>query len=64
MAYCQDYPCCGHDMVNDPCDRQWYDEPDAFDPRVNPHCFCEHEFGVCEAEDEYADEDEDEEEVA
>ena len=58
MAYCIDYPCCGHDMVNDPCDRQWYDEPDAFDPRVNPHCFCEHEFGVCEAEDEYADEDE------
>lgn len=54
MAYCEDYPCCGHTPEN-PCERQWYDEPGAFDPRVNPHVFCEHEIGVCEA-DVYDDE--------
>ena len=55
MAYCEDYPCCGH-TPEDPCERQWYDEPGAFDPRVNPHVFCEHEYGICEV-DEYEDEE-------
>lgn len=54
MAYCEDYPCCGH-TPEDPCDRQWYDEPGAFDVSVNPHAFCEHEYGICEA-DEWGDE--------
>lgn len=54
MAYCEDYPCCGH-TPDDPCGRQWYDEPGAFDPQANPHCFCEHEYGICEV-DEYDDE--------
>jgi hypothetical protein len=47
MAKCEDYPCCGHTPL-DPCERQWYDEPDAFDTTRNPHAFCEHEFGICE----------------
>lgn len=50
MAYCEDYPCCGH-TPQDPCEAQWYDEADAFNPLVNPHCFCEHEFGICEVSD-------------
>lgn len=42
---CEDYPCCGHTPA-DPCERQWYDEPGAFE---GPHAFCEHEYGICEA---------------
>lgn len=59
--YCEDYPCCGH-TDEDPCSPQWYDAPDAFDPSVNPHCFCDHSDGWCEVEvDEDYLEDEDEE---
>lgn len=47
MSYCEDYPCCGHTAEN-PCERQWYDEPDAFDLSKNPHAFCDHENGECE----------------
>ncbi len=54
-ARCEDFPCCGHTM-QDPCGPQWYDEPNAFDIRRNPHAFCEHEAGHCEAY--YEDEDE------
>jgi hypothetical protein len=60
---CEDYPCCGH-TAQDPCEAQWYDAPDAFDPSVNPHCFCDHEYGECDVddyEDEDYEEDEDEE---
>lgn len=46
---CEDYPCCGHTPA-DPCERQWYDEPDAFDTRRNPHAFCDHAEGWCDAE--------------
>lgn len=52
---CEDYPCCGHTPA-DPCDAQWYDEPDAFDLSRNPHAFCDHAEGFCDAE--YADDDE------
>lgn len=48
-GFCEDYPCCGH-TPDDPCTRQWYDHPDAFNPSVNPHCFCDHAEGICEAE--------------
>jgi hypothetical protein len=51
MALCEDYPCCGH-TNDDPCGPQWYDEPDAFDITVNPHALCEHEYGLCEVEDD------------
>lgn len=51
MAYCEDYPCCGH-TPEDPCERQWYDEPGAFDPLIDPHVLCEHEYGWCDADDE------------
>jgi hypothetical protein len=44
---CEDYPCCGHTPL-DPCGREWYDEPDAFDVRKNPHALCDHESGDCE----------------
>lgn len=47
MAYCEDFPCCGHTPL-DPCERQWYDEPDAFDTSKNPHALCDHENGDCE----------------
>lgn len=52
--YCEDYPCCGH-TSQDPCDRQWYDEPDAFDTRKNPHALCDHENGDCDVD--YDDEE-------
>lgn len=59
-GHCEDYPCCGH-TPDDPCTREWYDHPDAFNPLVNPHCFCEHEFGICDVP-EYDGDDEDDEE--
>jgi hypothetical protein len=51
MTYCEDYPACGHTPL-DPCARQWYDEPGAFDTSIpgNEHAFCEHEFGMCDVE--------------
>jgi hypothetical protein len=56
---CEDYPCCGHTDA-DPCGRQWYDEPGAFDTSRpgNEHALCDHENGDCEV-DVY-DDDEDE----
>jgi hypothetical protein len=60
MAKCEDYPCCGH-TDQDPCERQWYDEPSAFDTSKpgNEHALCDHEAGIC---DVYEDVDDDEEE--
>lgn len=49
MGHCEDYPCCGH-TEQDPCRREWYDHPDAFNPLVNPHCFCDHQSGFCEVD--------------
>ena len=49
MSMCEDYPCCGH-TPQDPCEPQWYDAPDAFDLRKNPHAFCDHENGDCEVD--------------
>jgi hypothetical protein len=43
---CEDFPCCGHTDA-DPCERQWYDEPDAFDTSKHPHALCDHENGEC-----------------
>jgi hypothetical protein len=56
---CEDYPCCGHTPL-DPCDRQWYDEPGAFDTRRpgNEHALCDHENGDCDVEPDWDDEDE------
>lgn len=51
---CEDYPACGHTPA-DPCEPQWYDEPDAFDTTKNPHAFCDHAEGFC---DVYEDEPE------
>lgn len=51
-GYCEDYPCCGHTPL-DPCTRQWYDHPDAFNTRINPHALCNHEEGDCDVD--YAD---------
>lgn len=53
---CEDFPCCGH-TYEDPCGPQWYDAPDAFDTRVNPHAFCEHAEGWCDVDDYDEDED-------
>jgi len=53
--YCEDYPCCGHTAL-DPCARQWYDEPDAFDLSKNPHALCDHENGDCDVPDLEEDE--------
>lgn len=54
MAYCEDYPCCGH-TPSDPCERQWYDEPGAFDTTIagNEHALCEHEAGLCDVDGYY-----------
>lgn len=48
-TYCEDYPCCGH-TPQDPCQPQWYDQPDAFDTTKYPHALCEHDAGICEVE--------------
>ena len=58
MAYCEDFPCCGH-TPSDPCERQWYDEPGAFDTSIpgNEHALCDHENGECDVE-EYDEEEE------
>jgi hypothetical protein len=60
VSLCEDYPCCGHTPGN-PCTRQWYDEPGAFDTSRpgNEHALCDHENGICEVEylDELDDED-------
>lgn len=53
MAYCEDYPCCGH-TPSDPCDTQWYDRHDWAN---DPHVLCDHENGFCEADDDEWDED-------
>ena len=57
MTKCEDYPCCGH-TDQDPCERQWYDEPGAFDTSKpgNEHALCDHENGICDV-DEDVDED-------
>lgn len=55
---CEDFPCCGHTPA-DPCAPQWYDEPDAFDTSRYPHALCEHEYGICDVEPDWDDEDED-----
>jgi hypothetical protein len=52
---CEDAPCCGHTAL-DPGRREWYDEPGAFDPIRNPHCFCDHAEGWCNV-DEYESDD-------
>ena len=56
MAYCEDYPCCGHtDGLG--CDWTYTPEARAYD---EAHVLCEHEHGICEvaAEDaEWNDED-------
>jgi hypothetical protein len=56
---CEDYPCCGHTPEN-PCERQWYDEPGAFDTSRpgNEHALCDHENGICEVEEYDNDDDE------
>ena len=48
-TYCEDYLACGHTQL-DPCARQWYDEPGAFDTSRpgNEHALCDHENGDCE----------------
>ena len=50
-SQCEDYPCCGH-TPDDPCERQWYDEPGAFDTSRpgNEHALCDHENSICEVE--------------
>lgn len=54
---CEDYPCCGHGAEG--CSPQWFDEPDAFDTSKYPHALCEHEYGICDVEPDWDDEDED-----
>ena len=59
-AYCEDYPACGHTPDN-PCARQWYDEPGAFDTSRpnNQHALCDHEAGICEVDPPDEDDDPD-----
>ena len=40
---CEDYPCCGH-TPGDPC------EGTGYDPYKDPHLFCDHNTGHCDAE--------------
>jgi hypothetical protein len=50
MARCEDYPCCGH-TDGLPCD---WTPPDY---RSDPHALCDHENGICEADDDDEDVD-------
>lgn len=60
MAYCEDYPCCGH-TPQDPCERQPYDEPGYYDTTIrgNEHALCDHENGECDVEDDYEEDEDD-----
>lgn len=62
MAYCEDYPCCGH-TPQDPCDPQPYDAPGYYDTSIpgNEHALCEHEAGFCDVDDNEPEEEEEEE---
>jgi len=62
MAYCEDFPACGH-TPQDPCERQWYDEPGAFDTSIpgQEHRLCDHENGECNVEYDEPEECEDDE---
>lgn len=55
---CEDYPCCGHSPEN-PCEPQWYDQPDAFDTSIpgQEHRLCDHESGDCLVETDNEEED-------
>jgi hypothetical protein len=60
MAYCEDYPACGHTPL-DPCERQPYDEPGYYDTSIpgNEHALCDHENGECDVDydEDYEDEE-------
>jgi hypothetical protein len=47
MPFCEDYPCCGHEM-ND-CDGSLYGSDE--DIKNDPHVLCDHENGICELYD-------------
>lgn len=55
---CEDYPCCGHTPL-DPCTREWYDAPDAFDTSKpgQEHRLCDHENNDCYVADRYDNEE-------
>lgn len=56
--YCEDYPCCGH-TEQDPCRREWYDDPVQMHAYVSKHLYCDHEAGIYDCEG-YGDDDDDE----
>lgn len=45
MNTCEDYPCCGHELGD--CDGTLYG-----DVRNDPHLFCDHNTGLCDALDD------------
>lgn len=50
---CEDYPCCGH-TNDDPC---WPIPSDTHDWYRDPHVSCDHEAGVCDADDNYGEDE-------
>jgi hypothetical protein len=55
---CEDYPCCGH-TEQDPCDPEAFGFKTSAEWANDPHLMCDHENGICEADDKDYDEDED-----
>lgn len=61
MAFCEDYPCCGHEMGD--CDGSLYGSDESIKARVledirNGHGDCDHQDGIYNCEDT-GDEDDD-----
>lgn len=58
MAYCEDYPCCGHEAGD--CDGSLYGSDESIKARVMEnirHGDCDHQDGIYNCEDT-GDEDE------
>lgn len=66
MAYCEDYPCCGH-TSEDPCEVMPYDAPDYYDTTLpgQEHRLCNHEEGECLVDyDDYDEDDLSDDDIA
>lgn len=59
-AYCEDFPCCGHEAGD--CDGSKYGSDELIKAQVEEqwrtgHGMCDHEAGVCEYDEEEDDDE-------
>jgi hypothetical protein len=56
MPFCEDYPCCGHELGD--CDGSLYGTDEDIQAQVHMqwatgHGYCDHENGIYECNDDY-----------